>query len=887
MIVGNKVNSTPEVCGSIQSAVYHIKPENVGHLMGIMRDMYADPILAVIREYSANATDAHMMVPSLRNKPIVVKLPTVMNPIFSVQDFGPGLSPDEFVSQICGIGTSGDHKRISNDMIGGLGIGAKCAHAVCDQFTYTICHKGTKYIWSCYKDEHDMSKADCLSQSPCNNESGCLIEVPVKLSDRMMWHEKASNAFTFYAVKPEVHNIEEPFSLETYKGYDHPATFMVDNMPVKISVPTTACSYAGLTLVMGGLRYPLDLTKAETTQSEYSNMAEYGWITKMVIHAPIGFVQLAPSRESLRYSTFTKSRLSKLFNTLRVNKLGTKESMSEWFGSLTTDLQRIGLWSILRDNCISSSVYRGSFGTATRDAVEKVFTELYPHLSHRGVVYKRNYGVDVAEDVVLHSIRNTYEYKSTRSNKEALNTFKIFEQSTSAEASLTGQAVEIEPEKLNHLIVGYTRNVKISIMNGHTRELMYRSFQKLSYGNRGTVIQVQLKDGKSIQDFIANVPWLRGIDESSLVDMDALKPRDKTEPFLDTDFRSQARAARARSSGRVLTGTQNYAQHGCKLVKWSGKPATEGSPKSQWWSAVQAKDLNDAKQIIYVPIHKFEAQYGDKFGEDSASTVSNDIMHTLVKRVAQGPVYGIRVSDLASIKSDSRFVNLFDHLKQRFYDDVEAGNTTEEMINWLLGVGTNTRTLNAIRTQASLWFTEFVGERSINQFPEGPFRKAVEMYYKARQILKDLCLYESDPNTYAKLPDGLKIYRALSVRTSWVEELTRKKFPQYTDIFDPLKLAQLETDSQANQIDTRISAQNLMKHLRADRTRKPGWLDINNLVDVLMDLYPVTMWWIFTMTHSTGNPSSHVSWMDCFPPELHKVVEAEWKNAVENTNKEK
>ena len=77
------------------SRSFEISSKDSAHIMTILRDtLYSDKILAVLREYAANAWDAHreMGKPDLA---IQVILPTVMNPTLIIRDFGRGLSHED------------------------------------------------------------------------------------------------------------------------------------------------------------------------------------------------------------------------------------------------------------------------------------------------------------------------------------------------------------------------------------------------------------------------------------------------------------------------------------------------------------------------------------------------------------------------------------------------------------------------------------------------------------------------------------------------------------------------------------------------------------------------------------------------------------------------
>jgi len=62
--------------------------------MTILRDtLYSDKILAVLREYSANAWDAQREI-GRGSEPIEVTLPTLQDPTLRIKDKGPGLSKE-------------------------------------------------------------------------------------------------------------------------------------------------------------------------------------------------------------------------------------------------------------------------------------------------------------------------------------------------------------------------------------------------------------------------------------------------------------------------------------------------------------------------------------------------------------------------------------------------------------------------------------------------------------------------------------------------------------------------------------------------------------------------------------------------------------------------
>ena len=108
------------VTSGIQGAVsFGIKNEGLAHIFNVLRNqLYSDKILAVLREYSCNAVDAHVEA-GCPDKPIKVTLPNRMNLNLQIRDYGLGLSEQDIQDIYAYYGES--TKRNSNSLIGQLG----------------------------------------------------------------------------------------------------------------------------------------------------------------------------------------------------------------------------------------------------------------------------------------------------------------------------------------------------------------------------------------------------------------------------------------------------------------------------------------------------------------------------------------------------------------------------------------------------------------------------------------------------------------------------------------------------------------------------------------------------------------------------------------------
>jgi hypothetical protein len=193
--------------GVIDEAFFGISTKDQSHILSILRDkLYSDKVLAVVREYSANALDAHIEAgkPDL---PIHVTLPTSLTPHFIVRDYGLGLTEDEVFKLYIQYGAS--TKRTNNDAIGQLGLGCKAAFAYTDSFTVTSWVSGTRSIYHAYIDETNVGKIVKLSSETSNEESGIEIKIAVKDHDYKTFREKTGHIFKYFDVAPKT-NITIP-----------------------------------------------------------------------------------------------------------------------------------------------------------------------------------------------------------------------------------------------------------------------------------------------------------------------------------------------------------------------------------------------------------------------------------------------------------------------------------------------------------------------------------------------------------------------------------------------------------------------------------------------------------------------------------------------------
>lgn len=259
-----------------------LDPNATEHLMGVLTELYADPELAVIREYSTNARDSHIEAGTERA--IEVNTPNALSPNLSIQDWGVGLDLEEIREIYTKYGAS--TKRDTNDATGMLGLGCKSALAYTDQFTVIAIKNGRKIQASVVKNEDGVGELTVVIDKETDEHNGVKIIIPSD-SDNESILEKAENLFKFWPENSVLLNGKAP---ERVSGIKISDKFIIVN-------DETMRRYGGYQpnykedrhrIVMGGVPYPFKLKKESIVNGR-----------SLVVFAPIGSFHFTPSREDI------------------------------------------------------------------------------------------------------------------------------------------------------------------------------------------------------------------------------------------------------------------------------------------------------------------------------------------------------------------------------------------------------------------------------------------------------------------------------------------------------------------------------------------------------------------------------------------------------------
>lgn len=296
------------------------------HIMKILRDgIYTNKILAVVREYSCNAVEAHILNNN-QSLPIEITLPNFLEPMFKVRDFGPGLDFKQIHNLICTYGSTTKDK--SNEFIGMMGIGSKAAFCYTNTFQITSVFNGKKLILNAYLDETEKGKISELfnGDAELNELSGIEIAVRVKNQDISSFVVTCKEFFRFWNILP------------VFKG---DITFKVDlpEYHIKedsqwgfIKLPYSNYPSEKSYLVMGGISYRIQPSSIPELDSIHHTILE----KSLVIFCNIGDVTIAANREEVSYTDKTKSYIKTAIRKIE-EQMRTK--VDESFTAATNEYQ--------------------------------------------------------------------------------------------------------------------------------------------------------------------------------------------------------------------------------------------------------------------------------------------------------------------------------------------------------------------------------------------------------------------------------------------------------------------------------------------------------------------------------------------------------------------
>ena len=258
--------------------------------------IYKDKILAVIRELSCNAYDAHV-VAKKTHVPFKLRLPTRLDPTFYVEDEGTGIDPERITDIYWTYGESS--KTNSNDQIGALGLGSKSPFAYTkSSFVVKNRYNGIEYTYLCFINEDGMPDGSKVSEEPTDKNSGVTVEFAVRPEDIHAFYDRTDRFFKRWAATMPIF-------------VDQSRDEVIKTKPVKVISGTdwyleatdrnAYSDHNGAVAMQGNVPYPIEVGSIPKLPKELAIIAS----NPFIVTFDMGEVNFASSREALQYDERT------------------------------------------------------------------------------------------------------------------------------------------------------------------------------------------------------------------------------------------------------------------------------------------------------------------------------------------------------------------------------------------------------------------------------------------------------------------------------------------------------------------------------------------------------------------------------------------------------
>lgn len=173
MRIAETTSTLVSTAAKLPTMTSRVDPQGARRMMEMLVNLYADRRLALVREYVSNAVDATRVAGSA--EPVAVTTPTLIEPNLVVTDQGTGMSLAEVEATFLAFAASS--KRESNELVGGLGVGAKSAWTLAESFLVDTIKGGRRTTVRAARNlEHQV----LVAGEPSDLPDGTTIVIPVE-----------------------------------------------------------------------------------------------------------------------------------------------------------------------------------------------------------------------------------------------------------------------------------------------------------------------------------------------------------------------------------------------------------------------------------------------------------------------------------------------------------------------------------------------------------------------------------------------------------------------------------------------------------------------------------------------------------------------------------
>tara|TARA_R110000765_G_scaffold341540_2_gene431649 strand:+ start:6244 stop:8313 length:2070 start_codon:yes stop_codon:yes gene_type:complete len=253
--------------------------------------LYSNKIQAVIRELSTNAYDSHVENGN-KEQPFDVHIPSRMEPMFFVRDYGTGMSHEDCMHLYTTY--FGSTRTDSNEAVGCMGLGSKSPFAYTDSFTVESFYNGEHRTYNAYKNEKHEPVFALLNELPTDEPNGLKVSFAVEVdsygSDPSDFGREARKIYRHFDVRPNITGAE--------LGMEDKKIILEGEFWRIVGGGSEAVA------VMGNVGYPISSKDCSAHKKITRLLGD-----SIEINFDIGELDITPSRESLSYNDLTKQSI--------------------------------------------------------------------------------------------------------------------------------------------------------------------------------------------------------------------------------------------------------------------------------------------------------------------------------------------------------------------------------------------------------------------------------------------------------------------------------------------------------------------------------------------------------------------------------------------------
>jgi hypothetical protein len=458
----------------------------------LSKGIYTNNITPPIRELATNAYDSHIAAGNT-DIPFEVHLPSILEPWFSVRDYGVGMNEEE-ISRIYTTYFEST-KTLSNDYVGCLGLGSKSPFCYTDTFSVISIQNGVKLIYTCFL-QNGLPKCAKFGEEKTKEPNGMLIQFAVDEKDINTFIVESTKIYNRFIHKPKILNC----STFEYETVDH--SYTGNEWCIRKDFDRYRDSSLA---IMGNIAYPI--TNGNLKLSSYGDDSDvYSLINCGVeITFGIGQLEIAANRESLHFDDRTiKNIISKC--KIVLNEL--KNLISKKFDECKDYWEaRCLYYEIFHDNSL--------FDYNLRNVLRKIDISYKGNKINCDIKFCKELGIN---NSVYYSVyeygrpsNNSYgDYKARRKNKSSIfstkNTFFVFNDLKTGGISRIKHYVENNTKKVLVVIEDNTECRKLLKNIGYPVRNVLRT-SNMPKAPVTTHVKPQNKNRRVVNELINTLSW--------------------------------------------------------------------------------------------------------------------------------------------------------------------------------------------------------------------------------------------------------------------------------------------------------------------------------------------------------------------------------------------